>query len=202
MTNLAHCNGFDAQRMRGRRARLCVTVCLTAFALARGDAFAQSAQPDIPLEYAVKATYLYKLAPFINWPPNAFASPDAPFAICVIGDDPFDDFLAHAVSGRTFGTHPFVVRRLDALTDDTDCRIAYIGRLHSQSLQQALTAVQGQPVLTVSDSDTAAGNGSIMQFVIEGGRVRFDIDSTAAARNHLSISSKLLNLAAAVKNDG
>ena len=197
MTTPFHSTGQDANRTRG--VRLCAATCLLAFALAY---CAASAQPDIPLEYAVKATYLYKLAPFIDWPPGAFASPNAPFPICVVGEDPFDDFLAHAIAGRTFGTHPFVVRRLDALTGDADCRIAYIGRLHSQNMEQALAAVQGRPVLTVTDSDTMADNGSIMQFVIEGGRVRFDIDNAAAERNHLSISSKLLSLAAVVKNNG
>ena len=199
-TTSIHRNGRNARRTRGAHAW--ATICLVAFALACGGAFAQSPQPDIPLEYAVKATYLYKLAPFIDWPPGAFASPNAPFPICVVGEDPFDDFLAHAIAGRAFGTHPFVVRRLDALTGDADCRIAYIGRLHSQNMEQALAAVQGRPVLTVTDSDTMADNGSIMQFVIEGGRVRFDIDNAAAARNHLSISSKLLSLAAVVKNNG
>ena len=33
-------------------------------------------QPAISLEYAVKATYLYKLAPFVNWPPGTFHSAD------------------------------------------------------------------------------------------------------------------------------
>ncbi len=188
-----------ARRTRGAGARWCIAICMISFALACCDAWPQS-EPDIPLEYAIKATYLYKLAPFIDWPPDAFASPDAPFPICVVGEDPFDGFLAHAIAGRAFGTHPFVVRRLDALTNDADCRIAYIGKLQSQSIAQALAAVQGRPVLTVTDSDTAADNGSIMQFVIEGGHVRFDIDNLAAARNHLSISSKLLNLAAVVKN--
>ncbi len=197
MTRTFHSKSPAANRVRGARLFLAVGT----LALACG-AFAQSGESDIPLEYAVKATYLYKLAPFIDWPPGAFASADAPFAICVVGDDPFDDFLAHAIAGRAFGMHPFVVHRLDALTGDADCRIAYIGRLHSQSVAQALASVQGTPVLTVTDSDTVADNGSIMQFVIKGGRVRFDIDNAAAARNHLSISSKLLNLAAVVKNNG
>jgi hypothetical protein len=34
------------------------------------------------------------------------------------------------------------------------------------------------------------------------GHVRFEIDNAAAARNHLVISSKLLNLALAVKEAG
>src|SRR6185312_11244834 len=111
-----HRNGMKAQRTRRSHAWLMICLMALSLALACGGAFAQPAQPDIPLEYAVKATYLYKLAPFINWPPSAFTSPDAPFPICVVGDDPFDDFLVRAVSGRSFGTHPFVVRRLEALT--------------------------------------------------------------------------------------
>ncbi len=152
--------------------------------------------PTISLEYAVKATYIYKLAPFVNWPPAAFAASDAPFRICVVGNDPFDDYLQRAVAGKRVGTHPFEVRRLDALTPAAGCHIAFIGQLQSQSLAQALDAVKGRPVLTVTDSDSPGG---IVQFVIEQGRVRFEVDADAAARNHLTISSKLLSLATAVK---
>jgi hypothetical protein len=53
-------------------------------------------------------------------------------------------------------------------------------------------------VLTVVDS-TVPDRGGIMQFVVKHGRVRFDIDTAAAARNHLTISSKLLNLALVVR---
>ena len=184
---------------RGVRVAVCVLALLVVCC---GLCDAQPAQPEISLEYAVKATYLYKLAPFIEWPPVAFGSADAPFPICVVGEDPFDGFLEHAVAGRSVGTHPVVLRRLDVLTADTDCRIAFVGRLRSQSLNEALAAVQGQPVLTVTDSNIGAHTGSIIQFVIDRGRVRFDIDVEAAARNHLSISSKLLNLAATVKDNG
>lgn len=167
-------------------------------------AFAAWAQPAPPqprrvsLEYAVKATYLYKFAPFVNWPPGTFASPRQPLRICVAGKDPFGEYLEHAVAGRRFGTHPFEVRRLERLTPDAGCQIVFISRLASQSLREALDAVSGRPVLTVVDSVEPRGGG-IVQFVIERRRVRFVIDTGAAARNHITISSKLLNLALAVR---
>ena len=159
-------------------------------------------QPDISLEFAVKATYLYKLAPFVNWPPGTFASPDAPFDICVLGHDPFDDFLEKAVSGRKLGTHPFTVRRLETIAPDDDCRIVFIGYTGAAQIQEALRALDGKPVLTVTDSRDVDGPGGIVRFVIRHGHVRFEIDNAAAARNHLVISSKLLNLAVAVKEAG
>ncbi|MGN6313848.1 MAG: YfiR family protein [Rhodanobacteraceae bacterium] len=164
-----------------------------------GESCAQPSRPRISLEYAVKATYLYKLAPFVNWPPQTFTAANAPFRICVVGVDPFDDYLEKAVTGRSFGTHPFVVRHMESLASGTNCQIVFISHLQSQSIDQALDAVRGEPVLTVTDSTAEPDSGSIMQFVVEHGRVRFEVNTTEAARNHLTISSKLLNLAIAVE---
>jgi len=180
--------------------------CLLALLLACviGAAAARPAPPKpkapaISLEYAVKATYLYKLAPFVNWPPGEFAAADAPFRICVVGDDPFDDFLDKAVAGRGFSGHPFEVRRLASLAPDAACQIVFFGQLPAQDMHDALAAVSGKPVLTVADSH-APEPGAIVHFVVHHGRVGFEIDTGAAERNHLTISSKLLSLAVAVRD--
>jgi hypothetical protein len=52
-------------------------------------------------------------------------------------------------------------------------------------------------VLTVTDRGSGAAGGMI-QFVMQAGRVRFQIDEGAARANGLTISSKLLELAIAV----
>jgi hypothetical protein len=169
--------------------------CASCEAMGQSDV---SPRNGVSLEYAVKATYLYKLAPFVNWPPQEFASPSAPFHICVVGQNPFGEFLTTAVAGRRYGTHPFQVRTLETLGPDEDCQIAFIGHQKAEKVHEALAAVSGQPVLTVTDA--AAMDQAIVQFVIDRGRVRFQIDTGAAARNHITISSKLLNLAMAVRN--
>lgn len=178
--------------------------CAALLACALGAAPARAAQPppaapsSVSLEYAVKATYLYKLAPFVTWPPGEFPAANSPFTICVVGDDPFGGYLETAVAGRGIGGHPFSVRRLDVLAPESRCEIAFLGRLPGQRLARALAAVDGKPVLTVVDSGAPARRG-IVQFVIRRGRVGFEIDVGAAARNHLAISSKLLSLALAVR---
>jgi hypothetical protein len=184
--------------LSSRRRGMAKWVIALALLCTTGESLAQPLPPRISLEYAVKATYLYKLAPFVNWPPDTFTAANAPFRICVVGEDPFDGYLERAVAGHSLGTHPFAVRHMEDVTPDADCQIVFISHMQSQSISQAVDAVRGEPVLTVTDS-TAAPAGSIMHFVIEHGRVRFDVDTTAAARNHLTISSKLLNLALAVK---
>ena len=152
-----------------------------------------------PLELAVKAAYIAKFAPFVAWPPSAFARATAPLAVCVQGDDPFGPLLDNLAAGHSVGGHPVIVRRMARLEPDTSCQIAYVAGSTAQSRAAALKAVEAVPVLTVTDADDDAGDAGIVRLELVGGRVRFMIDDARAARAGLTISSKLLALAAGVK---
>ena len=145
------------------------------------------------LEYAVKAAYLYKFAPFVAWPASAFTSPSSPFNLCVAGDDPFGAALDQAVNGQQVDGHPAVVHRLGRVESGSGCHILFVGGSHAQSVADILKGVRGEPVLTVADRGPASV-GAVIQFVVKDNRVRFDIDPSAAAANHVAISSKLMNL--------
>ena len=62
-------------------------------------------------EYQVKAAYLFNFGQFVEWPPQAYDSPSAPFVIGVVGEDPFGKTLDEVVAGESLGGHPLVVRR-------------------------------------------------------------------------------------------
>jgi hypothetical protein len=149
------------------------------------------------LELAVKATYLYKLAPFVTWPPGA-AQPFSPLAICVQGADPFGPLLDRVMAGQSVAGRPVVVRRVPKLEADTGCAIAYVSGSATQSQAQALAAVEKAPVLTVTDAARGPARG-IVHLVLDGGKVRFSIDAAQAANAGLEISSKLLALAVVVR---
>ena len=151
------------------------------------------------LAVEVKAAYLSKLAPFVVWPAAAFAGPSGPLVLCVQGDDPFDGLLDRLTTGQSAGGHPMVVRRLPRIGPDSGCQIAYLGGSPAQSQAAALKAVDGLPVLTVTDADGEGGGKGIVHLVLINGRVRFLIDAGKAGQSGLAISSKLLALAADVK---
>ena len=54
-------------------------------------------------------------------------------------------------------------------------------------------------VLTIGEAEGFAAQGGIINFKMEEGRVRFEINVEAATRENLRISSKLLTLAEIVK---
>jgi len=166
---------------------------LAATAFAAGLlACAAPAVADPVLEIAVKAAYLYKFAPFVRWPPGTEAR--APFAICVIGKDPFDGVLDRAVAGQRVGARPIVVRRMAAATAAAPCQIAYLGGSRAQPVSEALRLLHGAPVLTVTDGPPPG----IVDFAAIDGRIRFRVDDQAAADSGLAVSSKLLRLAVSV----
>jgi hypothetical protein len=151
------------------------------------------------LEYAVKAAYLYKFLPFVDWPARAFAAPASPFDLCIAGDDPFRELLDAAVASQRVSDRRIVVRRLTIAERPTGCHILFVGSANPRAVTEALQAASGMPVLSVTDGAREPGAKGMVNFVVQANRVRFEIDDLAAAASGLAISSKLLNLALNVR---
>jgi len=183
---------FGGQAL-GERSFLILAAALIFAGVPGEPAWAQDT-----LENTVKAAYLSKLAAFVDWPPASFESPATPLRICIIGDDPFRAMLDRAVTGLTVAGRPVQVVRYGAAGAGMACQIAYLAGSPAQSRADALKALQGQPVLTVTDQP-AVGEQGIVTFVVKDSRVRFEIDQREAVEDHLALSSKLLSLALEVR---
>jgi len=164
-----------------------------ALALALSLAAIGPARAAEPLESAVKAAYLAKFAFYVDWPPSAFSAPTSPLSLCVVGEDPFGGVLDDAVAGQQVQGRAITVRRIRANARDPSCHIAYLGA------DARADNWRGGAVLVVTDG---AGAPGMINFVLKDNRVRFIVDDDAAAQNGLTISSKLLSVALAVKPRG
>jgi hypothetical protein len=158
-------------------------------AIAVAAAPASAAGQGRSIEFAVKAAFLTKFAAFVTWPAGG-----GPAAICVVGSDPFGGRLEQAVRGQPGVT----IRRLTEVDRSSGCHVVYAAGSSRQSVAEALQAVRGSPVLTVTDAAQGGARGMI-HFVVFEDRVRFHIDAGQAAQSGLTISSKLLSLALSVK---
>lgn len=195
---------IDACRYRAgiRRANMAGLVICAAMALVWVGPFGPGMlaeagdSPESP--QIVKAQDLVKMIPFVVWPPAALGDPGAAFTLCVVGDDPFGPLLDQTVAGQVVDGRAMTVRRMSRLAAGVSCQIVYAAGSGEQPVADILRQLHGQPVLTVTDR-AADGTQGVVDFVISDGQVRFDIDDQAAAENNLTISSKLLGLALAVR---
>jgi hypothetical protein len=176
-----------------RAARLAARIGL-ALALGLAGAGASDAAATPP-EFAVKATYLHKLAAFVAWPDTAFDSPASPIQFCVAGASPFGPMLQQAVADQRIGSHPIQLRYLDRADRVSGCHVLYLAASSPAFASEGLRGAAAMPVLTVTDAAFEDRPTGIIHFVLRDARVRFMIDEAAAARNGLTLSSKLLGLA-------
>ncbi|MBU0719487.1 MAG: YfiR family protein [Planctomycetes bacterium] len=152
----------------------------------------------------VKAAYLYNFAKFIQWPDAAFDDDQAPFVIGVLGDDAFGQVLDDTVKAKKIAERPIELRSLrwSRPADRAElkrCHILYISDSERYRLDDILATLEERPVLVVSDAHEFARDGGMIGFVLEQGRIVFEVNREALERAELKASSQLLKLARIVE---
>jgi hypothetical protein len=147
-------------------------------------------RPEV--ERQVKAAYLYKFGSYIEWPERSFANAGSPMQIGVVGADALADELAQLTNGRSINGRQITVRKLRREHPVSGLNILFIGQSNGGRIAEILAATKGQPMLTVTESDEAIALGSMINFVVVDGKVRFEAAPRAAGYGNLSISARLL----------
>lgn len=176
-----------------RHAGVCVALLLAAL-----TATLASAAPGVP-EYNAKAGYLLLFTRYVEWPARCFPEPTSPIVIGILGDNPFDGVLDKTVAGQTQNGRPIAVRRISSPEEAAGCHVVFIGRANGRVQATWLAALQGQPVLTVAETDDGLRQGAVITFASEpaqgGVRLKFDASIPAMERAGLRISSSMLQAA-------
>lgn len=176
-------------RCRVLRAAACVVICA-----ALGLVSVAQAQKASPTEYQVKAAYLYNFGKFVVWPEDETGK-EGPFEICVLGDDPFGRALDATITGGTISGKNVAAKRITKPQEIDGCRILYISSSETERLGEVLGVLDRSNVLTVSDIPQFSQRGGMIQFVLDGSRVRFEVNLTNAEGAGLNLSSELLKVA-------
>lgn len=173
---------------RRKKFALCAILAVTSFFAPLGHAES---------EYDVKAAYLFKFTKFVEWPGSAFASPQAPFAIGVVGRDPFAGGLDRILEGQRIGDRQLEVRYLGAgdAAGLRACQMIFVSGSEERRLPDILSATQGRPVLVVGESEGFASAGGMLGFALRQSRLGVEVNAGAARQARLKISSQLLNIA-------
>lgn len=146
-------------------------------------------------EYDLKATFLYHLAQFVDWPPEAFPTEETPLVIGVLGADPFGKVLDDIVDGESVKNRKLAVQRFRTLEEVKLCHILFISQSEAARLDPILASLKERSILTVGDTEGFAQRGGIVRFLPEKNKIRLRINVDAAKAASLTISSKLLRAA-------
>ena len=153
-----------------------------------------------PTDYDVKAVYLYNFGRFVEWPARVTIKNDS-FTVCVLGQDPFGSALDTALAGESIGGKSVAAKRISTPQEAASCQILFMSSAEESRLSRIIEALDKGAVLTVSDMPQFSQRGGMIQFVLEGKKVRFEVNLTAVQRAGLSLSSELLKVATTVRRN-
>jgi len=158
------------------------------------------ADPDVSdsqggQEYQKKAAFLCKFAKFVEWPSHKFTQPDSPLIIGVVGADPFGGLLEEAAQDSRINDRTVTVRHVESMEELRKCHIIFVCRSETERLGPILSEVRGDNVLTVGETEKFTSRGGMINFVMVGADVRFQINDAAARHAGIKIRSQLQQLA-------
>jgi hypothetical protein len=149
----------------------------------------------------VEAAFLRNFARYVTWPANAFDNDRAPWVVCVVGDDRFDDALEATFRGRTEQGRPFEVLRAAALDDLPACQILFIGVENAARRRAILGRLKNKPVLTVSNAPDFLSEGGVIR-LLPGEHIEMGVNLDQARSASLVIPTKLLEVSSDVVENG
>jgi hypothetical protein len=162
------------------RALLVAALCASA-------SVAMPNAQEISQEYQIKAAYLYNFLKYVEW----LEPVNRTFMICVAGQNPFGGVLDSLTKNERIRGNPIKTEII--LGFEPGCDVIFTPR--TSNIPAYLQGAAGMPILTVGETPRFIEQGGMVNFFLENGKVRFEINRTAAERAGLRISSRLLQLA-------
>ena len=152
---------------------LCATVSVIA------------AQAQVANESQVKSAYLYNFAKMANWPPEALPTATSKLVICVLGGDAdFPDVLRSTLAGKNIGEHPIEIRHAQSLGELKSCHLVFF-RASAHDVPAAIAGLEKASVLCVGESKDFLNQGGMINLILEGQKIRFELNSAAIEQAHI-----------------
>ena len=151
-------------------------------------------------EAEVKAGYLINFGRFVEWPVTAFRDRSSPVVIGVVGNSPVEAALNSIAGVSTIAGRPVHVRGGQDLSAIGPAHILFFPASEKKRTTQMIESLKGSPVLIVGEIPEFAKHGGMVNFYLEDGRIRFEMNPEAAQRAGVQIKAHVLSLARIVRD--
>lgn len=146
-------------------------------------------------EFHVKALFLYNFANFVEWPEDAFTTPDSKLTMCLYGSVPFGGFLDTVDGTRIKARRLKIIRTSDAEEIKPGCHILFVGTDQLDLIHSLFQNLNHLYVLSIGNVEGFTDQGGIVNILRTRDNQKFEINLAKAIENGLLIDSDLLNLA-------
>jgi hypothetical protein len=142
--------------------------------------------------YNLHTLYIYSFTRYVIWPED-YTKGD--FEILVLGDSPLHDALKDMATKKKVGDRTIKVTKINSASDIKKCNILFVPANKSNQLADVVSKVGSQSILILTEEPGLTGKGSDINFIIKEGKLAFELNQSAVARQNLKIANELTRLA-------
>lgn len=146
-------------------------------------------------EAKYKAVFMYNFTKHFEWP---VAYRTGNFVIGVLGNPIIIGELEAVTTGKKAGNQPIVIEKYKDATEIGKCHILFLPSNKSKEIQAVIEKIGTNPILLVTEKDGLAQEGAAINFIIQEGKIKFELNKNVVTKQGLKISSYLETLAIAV----
>jgi len=150
-------------------------------------------------EHQLKAAFIYNFTKFIEWPASGFPDTNAPFVVAVAGATPCAAELEQIARDRKVNGRELIINVVKTPEAARGAHVLFVPAAEEARLKDWLAAVRGTSVLTIGESESFLKEGGIINFMLEGEKIRFEIEMDQADVASLKVSAQLQKLARTVR---
>ncbi len=171
------------------------TICIHIIILLFHSFYPYAPGQNDPSEliYRVHGLYIYNFIKEVQWP-KEYNSGN--FIIGVFGNASIETELRKIATTRTANSRKVTVKSYKTIAEiEKNCHILYLAAEASEDLSRVLEKIKGTSTLLITHKDGAAKFGSLINFVSEKGKPRFEMNPSAFEKNRLKYTQQLKTVA-------
>lgn len=139
-----------------------------------------------------QAMFIYNFSRLIEWPANYKTGP---FIIGILGSSTLQEQLQVYTSGKRVGSQPISVKTFSSPGNISACHILFVPFNSTKLMPDIVSNIQGKSTLIISEKNGAIDDGSAINFVVVGDKLKFELKPGNASKYNIKISSKLNEMA-------
>ena len=147
------------------------------------------AQTGIP---KAQAMFIYNFSRLIEWPASYKTGS---FVIGILGSGEIISELEAYTSGKSVGSQAIIVKQYKEAGDIDKCHILFVTYSKTKNLSELENVLNNKSTLIITEKNGAVTEGSAINFLVVGDKLKFEISQGNATRYGIKYSAKLTEMA-------
>jgi hypothetical protein len=138
-----------------------------------------------------KALFMYNFTKYLEWPSN---KNDGDFIITVVGESPIVKELNIIAQKKQIGFQNLKVEQVHSASEISSSHIVYVSSESTNMLNAVLSRLSKQNTLLITDKKGSIGKGAGINYIVQGGKQKFEISESNIASSGIKVGTTLLSL--------